>query len=549
MRTIMVLLAVLGMLVAYSQPKAKTAGPVITWIKPQMAQSNATINPNQVEICIQSKTKLTGVKLYLNNTLIESKLIDTVPEVVVKKPGSCSKYIKKALTLTAGINQIKLVAANDSGTTTSTYTVQYSPAKNTSTSDIRPEKRKALVIGNARYVDQAFIPNCYNDADSMEKVLRNLHFTVVKRKDLTMATFLLAIDSFCTDIDQYDVALLYYSGHGFEVNGFNCMFPIDARAGNIDELLNQYSLTPDPNSPVFRRFAKSGVKKCLFILDACRDNPLYASMSEEDNKKKLKKIVFGKDMITTDSSNQLIENNRNIGTNTIGCMIAYATSAATTAESVSRNNGKNSPYTAALIKNLKRQGIFLKDMLIDVQRTLKKTSMQGQNCSFYYDMRDELIMNEADSSMYAPKNNRLVNYTDKREKYYCGVFRSVVVDMEAMRDSVAGLQFHVDFEVTGMGGDGRVQIELYDEEGLPLKEVDPNVRITWSDGNIQVQSEFASNSFTYSNNDLSRDLFIPYASIDSKLKGKAINYIITAIANDYIKLKSKLRRIDLPVWK
>ncbi|UYQ94985.1 caspase family protein [Chitinophaga horti] len=546
MRYLLILLTtLLSISVAYGQPVKNT--PEVTWISPKTVQSNTTADKLSVEVCVKSSTKLKDVKLYLNDKEVKPKTLDTVPDVVSVRPNSCNKLVKEVLVLSKGANYLKLVATNEAGATTQTYTVRYSQPRISVVDAPKPERRKALVIGNARYASQAYIPNCYNDADSIEHIFKKLNFTVVKKMDLSMQSFLQTLDSFCVDIDQYDAVVVYYSGHGFEVNGFNCMFPVDATVADLPNLLGQYSITSDPSNPIMQRFFANGVKKTIFILDACRDNPLSDALKDDGYGKHLKSAHFDKKTFLIDSSDRTrmrIEKDNGVSA-PAGCLIAYATVAGMKAESVSRNSGRNSPYTAALLKNLKRQGLPVIDMLKEVQRTLKNTRLLEQDCSFYYSLPEDFTFNMIDTSLYASRNGVLMNYTDERDKKYCGVYRSISIDTEAMEDTVSGLQFHLDFEVNGMRGDGRVYIEFYDEQGLPLKDFNQ----AWTDGNIRLRSEFSTNNYSYSNSDLSRDLFLSYASFDPALKGQTVHYVITASANDYIKLKTKLRPLVLPVWK
>lgn len=522
--------------------------PLVSWISPKTDSSITAGGSVNLEACIKSKVGVKTVKLYLNNVLVETKNIDTVPEVVVKKNSDCSTVYRKKVSLRPGGNNIKLIVTNEFGTTAKFGNIYYSAVDPTTYNINRPQRRKALVIGNAKYLSQNFIPSCYNDADSIEKVLTDLGFIVIKRVDLTMESFLPAIDSFCNDLDKYDVALLYYSGHGFEVNSLNCVFPVDAGINDVQSLLRNYSISSDPNSGIAGRFYRSGAKKCLFFMDACRDNPLYDTISHEFSlQKSLKKVAKSGPVVIVDTN--YIRGTQSTITNATECLISYATTSGRTAESISRNNGKNSPYTAALLKNLKRSGLYMMDFLKGVQATLKRTSVQGQDCSFYYGLTDDFCFNPADTSFYIYKTGYLVNIVDKKARNYCGIFRNIVVDMNAKQDTISGLQFHIDFEIAGMrGSNGRLQIEFFDEAGIPLKDHDESQSIIWTSGKIELMSEFASDQSIYSNIDLNNDLFLAYSNFDPKFKGKKIMYKITGIANDYIKLSTRLFAIELPVW-
>ncbi|WP_292081349.1 caspase family protein [Mesorhizobium sp.] len=134
--------------------------------------------------------------------------------------------------------------------------------------------RVALVIGNSKYVYAPALPNPASDARLMADVLRKVGFNVIEGVDLDYAEMRDRLNKFTEASYDADTALIYYAGHGMQVNGKNYLIPVDAeltapahlktRTVQMDELLA--ALPPDPAVGIV-------------ILDACRDNPLARTLA------------------------------------------------------------------------------------------------------------------------------------------------------------------------------------------------------------------------------------------------------------------------------
>ena len=89
-------------------------------------------------------------------------------------------------------------------------------------------KRKALVIGNAHYRFLPAIPPAQSGADAITNELRDLHFEVTEKNDLTQASFLMAIDTeWLGSLHPGEICLVYYSGYGLQHGGENYLVPTD----------------------------------------------------------------------------------------------------------------------------------------------------------------------------------------------------------------------------------------------------------------------------------------------------------------------------------
>ena len=136
------------------------------------------------------------------------------------------------------------------------------------------EKRVALVIGNGTYSRVARLPNPARDADAMAILFRKAGFDVVQPKtDLDLSSMRRTLREFSALVRDADVAVVFYAGHGIEVNGTNYLIPVDAvLERDID--VEDETLSLDRVSQLI----EPAKRLRLIILDACRDNPFTPGM-------------------------------------------------------------------------------------------------------------------------------------------------------------------------------------------------------------------------------------------------------------------------------
>src|SRR5207237_9449804 len=92
------------------------------------------------------------------------------------------------------------------------------------------EKRVALVVGNSNYQNAAVLPNPANDAAAIAATLKDAGFDVVEsRLNLPAADMRRALRDFADQARDSDIAVVYYAGHGIEIDGTNYLIPTDAR--------------------------------------------------------------------------------------------------------------------------------------------------------------------------------------------------------------------------------------------------------------------------------------------------------------------------------
>lgn len=188
----------------------------------------------------------------------------------------------------------------------------------------RPKlKARALIIGNGKYQNLGTLPNPPNDARAMADKLRQFGIEVDLLLDADRAALVRGLGEYQARAAGYDVNILYYAGHGLQVDGVNYVVPVEmattgVSAGSVK--LNAVSL----NDALEYLPAKTRV----VFLDACRDNPLSRSLRATRSSAGL-----GLAPVSTTS----------------GTLVAYATKDGSTAED---GRGRNSPYTEALLRHL-----------------------------------------------------------------------------------------------------------------------------------------------------------------------------------------------------
>ncbi|MGJ4854962.1 ABC transporter substrate-binding protein [Labrys sp. La1] len=149
------------------------------------------------------------------------------------------------------------------------------PAANTTAATAgQAPRRVALVIGNSAYRSVSQLPNTLRDADLIGQALHQTGVDdVTVAHDLDRAGMIAALKAFARKADQSDWAVIYYAGHGIEVDNKNYLIPLDA-------VLESDRDVPDEAVPLERVMSSlDGARKLkLVVLDACRNNPFIAQM-------------------------------------------------------------------------------------------------------------------------------------------------------------------------------------------------------------------------------------------------------------------------------
>ncbi len=220
------------------------------------------------------------------------------------------------------------------------------------------EKRVALVLGNAAYQNVAKLPNPVNDGAVIAATLKNAGFDVVEsRQDLPAAETRRTLRDFADRARDADIAVVYYAGHGIEVDGANYLIPVDAKLERDTDVYDE-ALSLDRVL-----LAIEPAKKLrLVILDACRDNP------------------FSKNMKRTVASRAIGQGLAKVEPTSPNVLIAYSAKAGSTAAD---GDGKNSPFTVALSKHLTTPGLDVRRAFGFVRDDVLKTTGNRQEPFVY----------------------------------------------------------------------------------------------------------------------------------------------------------------------
>jgi uncharacterized caspase-like protein len=197
------------------------------------------------------------------------------------------------------------------------------------------DKRVALVIGNSSYRNVAKLSNPANDAAAVAAMFKSAGFDTVDSKlDLNANEMRKTLREFGNRARDADVAVIYYAGHGIELDGTNYLIPVDATLETDTDVL-------DETFPLERvLFTVEPAKQLrLIILDACRDNPFAKTM-----KRTIGSRAIGRGLAKVEPSSP-------------NTMIAFAAKAGSTA---SDGDSKNSPFAAAIVSHLTKPGLDLR---------------------------------------------------------------------------------------------------------------------------------------------------------------------------------------------
>ncbi|MEQ9491080.1 MAG: caspase family protein [Alphaproteobacteria bacterium] len=194
------------------------------------------------------------------------------------------------------------------------------------------EQRIALVIGNGDY-RSAPLRNPVNDATLMSETLTELGFDVSLHTDAGRRDMRRAIADFGKKLEDAHgnaIALIYYAGHGVQIDGENYLIPVDAE---IFEALD-VKIEGIQASAMLDAMAWTDSRMNIVILDACRNNP-FVTVSR----------TSGGGLARMDAPT--------------GTLLAYSTAPGMVAED---GTGRNSPYTQALARAMKEEGRKIEDV-------------------------------------------------------------------------------------------------------------------------------------------------------------------------------------------
>ena len=254
------------------------------------------------------------------------------------------------------------------------------------------EKRVALVLGNSAYKNVAPLTNPVNDSARIASTLKEAGFDVVdSRRDLPAAETRRALRDFADRARDADIAVVYYAGHGIEVDGANYLIPVDARLERDTDIYDE-GLSLDRIL-----IAIEPAKKLrLVILDACRDNPFSRTM-----KRTVASRAIGQGLAKVEPTSPNV-------------LIAYSAKAGSTAAD---GDGKNSPFTAALSHHLTKPGLDVRRAFGFVRDEVLKTTGNKQEPFVYGSLGGEDVALVPAPAAAAPATPAVSAQAEARRDY------------------------------------------------------------------------------------------------------------------------------------
>jgi hypothetical protein len=215
------------------------------------------------------------------------------------------------------------------------------------------DARQALVIANANYANTTPLTNPVNDAKLVGAALKKVGFAVTVKQNLGKAAMETALHDFSRSAETADVALIYYAGHGLEMQQNNYLIPVDAKLVREQDL--NFEAIP---LPLVEQSVAGAQRLRLVVLDACRNNPF--KMQKKDGTRAINR---GLSRVEPDSDT----------------LVVYAAKDGTTAA----DGVGNSPFAKAFAKEIVVPGQEVRLMLGRIRDDVMAATHKDQEPYIY----------------------------------------------------------------------------------------------------------------------------------------------------------------------
>ena len=280
------------------------------------------------------------------------------------------------------------------------------------------ERRVALVIGQSAYRAVPALPNAENDGKRMAELLTSAGFEVTAAPDLSQNDMRQTISDFAAKVagsGPDTIALVFYAGHGLQIDGENYLVPIDVdpkreadiplQAVRLNDLLNTLGAFP--------------TRMRIIMLDACRNNP-FPALNQ----------TAGHGLAIVDTK-----------AGAPGSFISYSTSPGAEAED---GGGANSPYTTAVLSVAKQPNLPIEEAFKRVRVTVSQATDGRQIPWESSSLTTEFNFFGGDSgepAATAPKpSSTAMRSVDDWRKDLQGKEPKVAYELVIAEDSVAGYE-------------------------------------------------------------------------------------------------------------
>jgi len=212
----------------------------------------------------------------------------------------------------------------------------------------------------SKYQHVPQLTNPVRDADAISALFKRAGFDVVdSERDLGSSDFRRVVRRFSETSRDADIAVVYYAGHGIEIDGANYLIPADAR------LLSDFDVEDETVSLDRVIRALDSVRRLkLVILDACRDNPFTTTMKRSVVSRSVGRGLGKIEPAMSDT------------------LIAFAAKAGAVA-SDGDGGGENSPFATALVKYIAEPGLDLRLAFGRVRDDVLKSTSNRQEPFVY----------------------------------------------------------------------------------------------------------------------------------------------------------------------
>jgi len=267
------------------------------------------------------------------------------------------KYIQQTIPLIAGVNVVRVFRQNSFKKMEClierpvVYTPRESardissaqPARAVDVAAPRVIRMAALVMGNSAYLMGA-LRNPVNDATDMAAKLETMGFDVTLATNLSQRGMEGAVIDFARKVQDYEVVLFFYAGHGLQVSGENYLVPVDAMITSESDAKYKCQNA----NMILDLLDEANVGLKIIILDACRNNPFARSL--------------GRGLASMSSPS--------------GTFLAFATSPGDVALD---GRTRNSPYTSAILRHIDAPGISIYECFQNISEDVSRTTKEHQN--------------------------------------------------------------------------------------------------------------------------------------------------------------------------
>jgi uncharacterized caspase-like protein len=270
------------------------------------------------------------------------------------------------------------------------------------------EQRVALVIGNGAYRSVPELANSRNDADDISEQLKRVGFAVIDGRDLDRPAMYAALGRFAQRVRGSDAGLVFYSGHGLQINGQNYLVPVDLKYDEdaftpfdlvkLDDVIEALSYT-------------DGVR--LLVLDACRDNPFANRLAQN---KANRGVAATRGLAKIERSQ--------------GMLIAYSTQSNSVAAD---GSGRNSPFTGALVREIQVPGLEVATVFRRVAINVNLETQGKQTPELSVSLLQDFYLNPRESDLDAWKKLGPSASVADLKKFMSTFPESVMVDAARAR--------------------------------------------------------------------------------------------------------------------